>query len=209
MPKAIVCDCEESTFSGDITVSTGSIIHPRVTIIAKSGPIIIGENCLIEEYVTIRHDTGIESDAALEKPPVLVIGANNVFEVGCTVEALKIGEKNTFECKCFVSSAVKVSNNCVIGAGCKLVGEQELPENTIIHGKNCEHREALEKSAVYTLNLLAIILILWFCYWTLYWPCFYFYKFYVSVAYTAVGLFAEGSAQLSSLTETLVRSEEN
>lgn len=158
MPKAIVCDCEESTFSGDITVSTGSIIHPRVTIIAKSGPIIIGENCLIEEYVTIRHDTGIESDAALEKPPVLVIGANNVFEVGCTVEALKVGEKNTFECKCFVSSAVKVSNNCVIGAGCKLVGEQELPENTIIHGKNCEHREALEKSAVF--NFLTIILIL-------------------------------------------------
>lgn len=148
MPKALVCDCEESTFSGDITVSTGSIIHPRVSIIAKSGPIIIGENCLIEEYTTIIHDTGVASDATLEKPPVLVIGPNNVFEVGCTVEALKIGERNTFECKSYVSSAVKVSNNCVIGAGCKLIGEHDLPENSIIHGRGCDQREAIEKSAV-------------------------------------------------------------
>lgn len=148
MPKAVVCDCDDSIFSGDITVSTGTIIHPRVTIIAKSGPIIIGENCLIEEYVTIIHDTGVESDAALERPPVLVIGANNVFEVGCTVEALKIGERNTFECKCYVASSIKIANNCVVGAGCQLLGEQDLPENTIIHGTACEQREGMEKSAV-------------------------------------------------------------
>lgn len=148
MPKAIVCDCEDSVFSGDITVSTGTIIHPRVTIVAKSGPIIIGENCLLEEYATIVHDTGVSSETALEKPPVLVIGANNVFEVGCVVEALKIGERNTFECKSYVSSAVRISNNCVIGAGCRLEGEHSLPENTIVHGSGCEQREAIEKSAV-------------------------------------------------------------
>ena len=148
MPKAIVCECDDSTFQGDITVSSGSIIHPRVTIIAKSGPIIIGENCLIEEYTTIIHDTGVDDGKGDEKPPVLVIGPNNVFEVGCTVEALKIGEKNVFECKSYVSSAVKVSNNCVIGAGCQLVGAHDLPENTIIYGKNCQHREAMEKSGV-------------------------------------------------------------
>lgn len=147
MPKAIVCECDDSTFSGDITVSSGCIIHPRVTIIAKSGPIIIGENCLIEEYTTIIHDTG-EDTSSMEKPPVLVIGPNNVFEVGSRVEALKIGEKNLFECKCYVSSAVKVSNNCIIGAGCQLIGEQTLAENTIIHGKNCAERESIEKSVV-------------------------------------------------------------
>lgn len=146
MPKAVVCECDDSTFSGDITVSSGCIIHPRVTIIAKSGPIIIGENCLIEEYTTIIYDTGEETTAG--KPPVLVIGANNVFEVGCHVEALKIGEKNIFECKSFVSSAVKIGNNCIIGAGCQLRGEQTLAENSIIHGKTCAEREAIEKSGV-------------------------------------------------------------
>lgn len=148
MPKAIVCECDDNVFSGDITISSGTIIHPRVKIIAKSGPIIIGENCLIEEYVTIVHDTGIESDTSLEKPPVLVIGPNNVFEVGCHIEALKIGEKNIFECKSFVSSAVKVSNQCVIGAGCQLIAEHDLPENTVIYGNSCEHRESIDKTGV-------------------------------------------------------------
>lgn len=157
MPKAIVCECDDSNFSGDITVSSGCIIHPRVTIIAKSGPIIIGENCLIEEYTTIIHDTG-EDTSAMAKPPVLVIGANNVFEVGSRVEALKIGEKNLFECKCYVSSAVKVTNNCIIGAGCQLVGEQTLAENTIIHGRSCAERESIEKSVV---RLVVYLCLFW------------------------------------------------
>lgn len=149
MPKAIVCECEDSVFEGDITVSTGCIIHPRVTIIAKSGPIIIGENCLIEEYTTIIYDTDADaSEAESDKAATLVIGANNVFEVGCEVRATQIGEKNIFESKCNVSSAVKVTNNCIIGAGCQLLGPQTLPENTIIHGRNCAEREALERSSV-------------------------------------------------------------
>lgn len=200
MPKAIVCDCEESVFSGDITVSTGTIIHPRVNIIAKTGPIIIGENCLIEEYATIIHDTGVPSEAALEKPPVLVIGANNVFEVGCTVEALKIGERNTFECKSYVSSEVKVSNNCVIGAGCRLESEHELPENTIVHGKGCEQREAIEKSAVSLAKSHRHIA-----------QCiddvFLIFKF--TVTHLAIGLSSQSTTQLSLDSKANVRSEEN
>lgn len=149
MPKAIVCECDDSIFTGDITISGGCIIHPRVTIIAKSGPIIIGENCLIEEYTTIIYDTGNDTvDTEDGKSPILVIGANNIFEVGCQVEATKIGEKNIFESKCHVSRDVKVTNNCIIGAGCQLVGAQTLPENTIIHGRNCAEREAIERSSV-------------------------------------------------------------
>lgn len=138
LPKAIVCECEESTFTGDITISAGCIVHPRVTIIAEAGPIVIGENCLIEEYTTIINRT----------MNVLTIGSNNVFEVGCTIEAAKVGEKNVFECKCIVSSGITVTNNCIIGAGCHLKGEQTLLENTIVHGRSCSEREILEKSGV-------------------------------------------------------------
>lgn len=149
MPKAIVCECDESVFIGDITISGGCIVHPRVTIIAEAGPIIIGENCLIEEYATIIHRGSIEIDAEPSaKPPVLLIGSNNVFEVGCTIEATKIGEKNVFEGKSTVSSGVTITNNCIIGAGCHLKGEQTLPENTIIHSRSCSERELLEKSGV-------------------------------------------------------------
>ena len=44
MAKAIVC--EDSLLKGDITVSSGCVIHPSASIIAESGPIILGENCI-------------------------------------------------------------------------------------------------------------------------------------------------------------------
>ncbi|XP_055626712.1 dynactin subunit 6 [Toxorhynchites rutilus septentrionalis] len=141
--------CEDSNLKGDITISSGCVIHPSTTIIAESGPIIIGENCIVEEYATIIHRIPKGHPAYAEgtdgsvKP--LIIGPDNIFEVGCTVEALKIGERNVFECKCYVSADVTVTNGCVIGAGCRLVGQQVLPEKTIVQGKQCQQREAIEK----------------------------------------------------------------
>lgn len=53
LPGATVC--EDCTLEGDITIGGGTVIHPRVTIIAEGGPIIIAEYCIIEEYSTIIH----------------------------------------------------------------------------------------------------------------------------------------------------------
>lgn len=83
-----------------------------------------------------------------ETTPVLIIGANNVFEVDCTVEATKIGDNNVFESKCYVGNKVTVTNGCTIGAGCKLTAEQVLKENSIIYGQNCLQRIGLDKPAV-------------------------------------------------------------
>ncbi|XP_058838826.1 dynactin subunit 6 [Topomyia yanbarensis] len=147
MPRSMVC--EDTNLRGEITISSGCVIHPSTTIIAESGPIVIGENCIIEEYASIIHriPKGHSSYGDVLEGTVkpLVIGQDNIFEVGCTVEALKIGERNVFECKSYVSADVVVTNGCVIGAGCRLVGEQVLPEKTIIYGKQCQQREALEK----------------------------------------------------------------
>lgn len=118
------------------------VVHPSAQIIAETGPIVIGENCIIEEYAKIINRIPAESP---DKPHTLTIGANNIFEVGSTVKASKIGEKNIFECKSFVSSEVSISNGCVICAGCSLSGEQHLPENTVIFGKHCQQREALDR----------------------------------------------------------------
>lgn len=157
MPGATVCESDMSVLRGDLSISTGCVIHPSVKIIAKSGPIILGENCLVEEYATIIHDLGDDvgettNSAAADtptRPPVLVIGPNNVFEVGCTVQAKKIGEGNVFECKSIVSDRVRISNHCIIGAGCYLDEEGLLPEKTVIFGNNpCDRRESLEKPGV-------------------------------------------------------------
>lgn len=150
MPKAIVC--AETVLKGDITISPGCIIHPSATIIAEAGPIILGENCLVEEYVTIAHcrrPSSTDFKAATESSGrILSIGNSNIFEVGCTVEANCIGDKNTFECKCYVGPEVSVSNGCVIGAGVKVNNSQQLSENTVIYSNDLLQREAIDRHVV-------------------------------------------------------------
>lgn len=148
--KSVVC--EDSTLIGNITISPGCVIHPSATIIAEAGPIILGENCIVEEFATIayrqtakRHHLQNNTD---DTPHILSIGANNVFEVGCTIEAGCIGDRNIFECKCYVGPLVTVSNNCVIGAGVRLNCMRNLPENTVVYGKGCQQREAIDKHTV-------------------------------------------------------------
>lgn len=147
MPKSIVC--EESNLIGDITISAGCVIHPSASIVAEHGPIVLGENCIIEEYAKIiyKHSKTLEPNA------ILHIGSNNVFEVGCMVQAQKIGDKNVFECKCEVGPEVTITSGCIIGAGVKLYCPQELNENSVIFGKDNLQREAIEKHGSQTLQI--------------------------------------------------------
>lgn len=72
------------------------MIHPCAKILAETGPIVIGENNLIEENVTIinKFVVGVLSNwynciticsrsGNTEEP--LVIGTGNVFEVGACI----------------------------------------------------------------------------------------------------------------------------
>lgn len=156
MPRSIVC--EDNNLQGDITIGSGCVIHPCSTIIAESGPIVLGENCIVEEYATVRYripkdhpDYGRLTEEGTAKP--LIIGPDNVFEVGCTVEALSIGERNVFECKSYVSADVTVGNGCVIGAGCRLVGKQTLADKTIVYEGQCMQREAMDKQKTQMIQL--------------------------------------------------------
>ena len=74
-PGAVVCN--ESQLLGDITIGARTVIHPKAKIVAQAGPIIIGENNLIEEQVSIINDNPDKSGTV----PVMIIGNNNVFEV--------------------------------------------------------------------------------------------------------------------------------
>ncbi|CAH2010787.1 unnamed protein product [Acanthoscelides obtectus] len=150
-PGAMVC--EESKLRGDITIGSGTIVHPSAVIIAEAGPIIIGDWCLIEEQVKIVHRLPFDQQSNENSQPVLIIGSNNVFEVDCIVEAPKIGNNNVFESKCFVGNKVTISNGCTIGAGCKITDEQILPENVIIFGVNCQMREGLDRPGPQTLQM--------------------------------------------------------
>lgn len=88
---------------------------------------------------------GAAAATAAATPPVLHIGVSNVFEVGCTVQASSVGDRNVFECRSSVAAGVRVTNGCLIGAGCQLTDERVLPENTVIFGTRNEQRVAIEK----------------------------------------------------------------
>lgn len=49
--KAIVC--QDVELKGDITIGSGTIVHPKATIFAVAGPIVIGSGCIIEESAII------------------------------------------------------------------------------------------------------------------------------------------------------------
>lgn len=52
-PGAVIC--VESKLRGTITIGSMTVIHPKASIIAEKGPIIIGENNIIEEQAFIWH----------------------------------------------------------------------------------------------------------------------------------------------------------
>uniref|UniRef100_A0A8C6G9A4 Dynactin subunit 6 n=1 Tax=Mus spicilegus TaxID=10103 RepID=A0A8C6G9A4_MUSSI len=64
-----------------------TVIHPKARIIAEAGPIIIGEGNLIEEQALIinAHPDNIIPDTEDTEPKPMIIGTNNVFEVGCRI----------------------------------------------------------------------------------------------------------------------------
>mgnify|MGYP002043824111 CR=1 FL=1 len=65
---------------------------------------------------------------------LIIIGNSNVFEVDSTSYALKIGDFNNVESKSIVGKSTVLTNGCIIGAGCKIVTEEIIPENCVIYG---------------------------------------------------------------------------
>lgn len=143
-PSTLICR-EKTTILGDVTIGSHCVIHPTTTIIAKRGPIVIGNHNLFEERVEIINKN--------ERP--LLIGDHNVFEVDSHCEATHIGDNNILEIKSRIGDNVQLTNYCVIGAGCDLTREfpssvapvkrvEVFPPNTIISGQKLK-REVVRR----------------------------------------------------------------
>ncbi|CAB3380589.1 dynactin subunit 6 [Cloeon dipterum] len=144
--------CTECDLKGDITIGKNTVVHPKAQIIAEAGPIIIGENNLIEEQAAIVNKFPASQEST-GNATVMIIGNNNVFEVDCHSEALKIGDQNVLESKCLVGRKVELTNGCIVGAHCRLVSEECLPENTVIYGDNCSRRQQADRPPPQTLQI--------------------------------------------------------
>ncbi|KZP33952.1 trimeric LpxA-like protein [Athelia psychrophila] len=128
--KAVVC--QDVELKGDITIGSGTIVHPKATIFAIAGAIVIGSGCIIEEGVIIVN----------RRKEVMRIGDENLFEIGCRVESPTIGNSNTFSTRCRVHHTLRVSSHCVVGAGCLVVPTEDemLDDFTVIYGPDAERR---------------------------------------------------------------------
>ncbi|AAW41739.2 conserved hypothetical protein [Cryptococcus deneoformans JEC21] len=130
--------CADTDLRGPISVGPNVIIHPRATIYAAAGPIMLGEGCIVEEGCIIVN----------RKKDTMKIGENNHFMVGCRIESPSIGNNNIFQPKSTASGGVIVTDNCIISAGTILLPsptgtDQEpetLPPYTVIYGADSSRR---------------------------------------------------------------------
>ena len=124
--------CSTAVLEGEISTGFRTIIHPLARIIARGGPIVIGDNNIIEEKVEIINDS--------EEEQVMIIGNGNTFQAGCSVRSLKIGNRNTVESCSWVGRDIVLPYGNVITAGCRLETSEILPELTVVHSLDGEHQ---------------------------------------------------------------------
>jgi dynactin-6 len=152
----VVSECE---LRGDISIGSRTVVHPRARIIADAGPIIIGEGNLIEERAEIINSWPNDTDVPVggsetgRSQRVMIIGNNNVFEVGCRCEGVRIGDNNILESKARLGRQTELGNGCIIGAMCSVTCRESLADNTVIYGSKCERRIQIERPPPQTLQL--------------------------------------------------------
>lgn len=78
---ALVCD--GAVLAGDITIGATTVVFPgaKIQCLEGAGPVTMGNGCVVEEGASIVN----------MNPDEMHIGDGNLFEVGCTVHAKKVG----------------------------------------------------------------------------------------------------------------------
>ncbi|KAI8071636.1 trimeric LpxA-like protein [Gongronella butleri] len=116
--------CQEAELKGEVAIGNGTVLHPKCRIIAEGGPIYIGKNNIIEENCILFN----------KNVSPLVIGDDNVFEVGSYVEGSRVGNGNTIGTRARVLGNTTIGNHCVVGAGCATELNETIEDMTVIYG---------------------------------------------------------------------------
>eukprot|EP01084_Bolivina_argentea_P266237 451507_1 len=118
-----------------INIGKNNIIQPGVVITPKKGRIIIGDNNVIADNVTIINNSTKD----------MIIGNGNVFECRSRIEALKIGNFNRFETKCHIMKNVVIGNGAVIGPKVIVIMKKKVKDNTLVYANNMFFTQPLMK----------------------------------------------------------------
>ncbi|CAI5439869.1 unnamed protein product [Caenorhabditis angaria] len=115
--------CAEAQISGEVSIGDGCVIHPFAIFDAKNGPIIIGNNCLFEEYCVIRNCGDGEP---------MIIGDENAFHVESECFAKYVGNRNLIGCRARLDRACFVADDCHITPQCHVASRQTLEQNAVV-----------------------------------------------------------------------------
>lgn len=121
---------QNSILEGDITIGKGTIVNPNVRIIAKAGPILIGNNCVIDENVEILNESSAHSD--MESGNVMVVGDNNHFRTGCKIRCVGIGNENIIGVLAVLEKGSFLPSRCYIGPKCVIRRSASVSEGTYV-----------------------------------------------------------------------------
>ncbi|RKO88052.1 trimeric LpxA-like protein [Blyttiomyces helicus] len=116
--------CSEADVRGLVIFGHNTVVHPYCRIFSEGGgPITIGNNNILEGSIINRTAEPI------------VIGDDNVFEVGCVFEGVRVGNGCVIEVKAVVAPGTTLGDNCVVGAKCSTHPNEQVPSNTVIYGE--------------------------------------------------------------------------
>lgn len=90
----------------------------------------------------------------------MIIGTNNVFEIGYYSQAMKMGDDNVIVSKAYVDRNVILTSGCIIAVCCNLNMFEVIPENRVINGADCLCGVQTEQSQPQILQLDFLIKIL-------------------------------------------------
>ncbi|EJU02175.1 trimeric LpxA-like protein, partial [Dacryopinax primogenitus] len=128
--RAVVCS--DVDLKGDVTIGSNTVVHPKVTIYAIAGPIIIGSGCIIEEGVVIVN----------KHKETMRIGDENHLEINSRTESPSIGNCNLIGTRARVHHTVSISSYCVIQPAVIFSPPMPelLPEYTVVYGEGGSER---------------------------------------------------------------------
>ena len=101
--------CKSAVLVGDISIGSGTVVHPFARIIAKTGPVVIGDNNIIEEMAEVVNDG--------ERDKVMILGSGNLIGVAASVSSLKMGNNNTVEARARLGRHTVLPYGCVLTPG--------------------------------------------------------------------------------------------
>ncbi|KAJ3427461.1 dynactin [Anaeramoeba flamelloides] len=127
--NTIICDSSE--LEGDITIGSNCVLHPFSRIIAKDGPIVIGDGNLLEaNCVLINEKKGTRDSSAPMR-----IGNYNRFEIGSQVRSLTIGNCNVIGIKTKLERGSVLKDGIVIAPTVNVKDGVQVQNYTVMFHK--------------------------------------------------------------------------